>query len=86
MRTHQRGNVQRYATAPPRGRLIVGPPVARATLLRRLQEQNVNFVLGDRTGEGIEADIVRSDSFAGATQLAEHLLAKRDEPCQRLCS
>jgi DNA-binding LacI/PurR family transcriptional regulator len=68
------------------GGRIVGPTGASATLLRRLQEQNVSCVLVDRTVEGIEGDIVRSDSFAGAIQLTQYLLAKRDEPCQRLCS
>jgi LacI family transcriptional regulator len=55
--------------------LIVGPTVGSAPLLQSLQEQNVSFVLVDRMVEGIAADLVRSDSFAGATQLADHLLA-----------
>jgi LacI family transcriptional regulator len=55
--------------------LIIGPTAASAPLLTRLQERNVSFVLVDRAVDGVEADVVRSDSFAGARQLTEHLLA-----------
>ena len=55
--------------------LLIGPTTMSAPMLRRLAAGGVPFVLLDRTVEGIEADVVRSDSRGGAARLTEHLLA-----------
>jgi LacI family transcriptional regulator len=54
--------------------LLIGPTPGSRSLLEQLQHQNVEFVLLDRTVEGIEANVVRGDSRSGAATLTQHLL------------
>lgn len=54
--------------------LLIGPTPESAPLLHRLQTQGIKFVLLDRIVDGIEADVVRSDSRAGAANITQHLL------------
>lgn len=54
--------------------LLIGPTPDSAPLLERLQAQGIKFVLLDRTVDGIDADVVRSDSRAGAANVTQHLL------------
>lgn len=54
--------------------LLIGPTPGSAPLLEQLQVQGIKFVLLDRTVDGINADVVRSDSRAGAANVTQHLL------------
>jgi LacI family transcriptional regulator len=54
--------------------LLIGPTPQSAPILSRLQSRHARFVLLDRTVEGIDADVVRSDSHGGAASLTQHLL------------
>jgi len=55
--------------------ILIGPTADSAAHLERLHELGVQYVLIDRAVEGIQADVVRSDSQAGAYQMTQHLLA-----------
>src|SRR5436190_4872451 len=56
--------------------IVIAPVNDRsAPHLRRLDRFGVPFVLIDRTVEGVDADAVLGDSFAGAQQLIEHLIS-----------
>jgi len=56
------------------GFLLV-PTVAAAEPVQMIQRQNIPVVVIDRTVAHVQVDSVRGDSFGGAYQLTQHLLA-----------
>ena len=54
--------------------VIIVPTPANVPLLRRLQQRRINLVILHRTLDGIEADVVRSDSRGGSYALTRGLL------------
>ncbi len=54
--------------------LLIGPTADSAPLLRQIQRYDLQFVLLDRSVDGIRADVVRGDSIGGARAAVEHLL------------
>lgn len=57
--------------------IVIGPTPDSAPLLQGLVQRQTKFVLVDRIVEGIDADVVRGDSYSGAYALTEHLLDTR---------
>jgi LacI family transcriptional regulator len=55
--------------------ILIGPTADSAPVLQRLQARGIEFVLLDRTVEGIRSDVVRSDSQYGAHRMTAHLLS-----------
>jgi DNA-binding LacI/PurR family transcriptional regulator len=55
--------------------LLIAPTPKSAPLLRRLAEQGMHCVVVHRPITGIEIDTVRSDAYASAVILTQHLLA-----------
>ncbi|MEM1117446.1 MAG: substrate-binding domain-containing protein, partial [Bacteroidota bacterium] len=54
--------------------LVIAPTVGSEAHLRRLAQRRIPFVLVDRRVPGVEADLVRGDTEAGAQQLVRHLV------------
>lgn len=54
--------------------LVIVPTPTSAPLLQRLRQRRMKFVVLHRKVEGVEADVVRSDSYGGVLALTKHLL------------
>lgn len=55
--------------------ILFVPAINDPSLIKKVQQRGVPIVLMDRHIEGIEVDIVRTDSETGAYRLADHLFS-----------
>lgn len=55
--------------------LLIGPTADSVSLLRHIQRYDLQFVLLDRSVDGIQADVIRGDSIGGAGAAVAHLAA-----------